>query len=477
MSIKKILTSILLTLSLFFYFEVAGQNLSQKLSNHLKEYEVNFDKMMRYRGMSYNSEEPTSEILYEIIKSYDDSTGILFYHFSNDTLHVWLLTLRDGFYNIDNKTPNYFYTKTTEQKMLELEQDFRSLIEEGSIGSLRGAIPENKNAATKETNSIIKELSCLLFPDEIGTGLKMLNKLLIIPTLNISTIPIYILNPMRTDEMLIENYTISFVHGIQHLLNLHWQSEPLLKFRNLEYNLIGFSNFSNCEQFEDLPGVEKELKAARESIDHANQIIVDTFENNGYRLKKPIVTFNLNDTSVVNQIEKSSSINKQTNRILYLATHASSNPNNPLDSNFLITNTCETINERTLQFMDHSEVLLVILSACQTGQGKTMNTGTLSVGRAFLKGNARNVISSLWSVDDQATAEFMELFIQEITDFRIDSIKDLGDYGDTAFDMVFYPAHQLRQAMLKFRKVDPNPNHWSAFISTGSPIKGFVISY
>ena len=123
--------------------------------------------------------------------------------------------------------------------------------------------------------------------------------------------------------------------------------------------------------------------------------------------------------------------------------------------------------------MDHSDLLLVIFSACQTAQGKTMNTGTLSVGRAFLKGNAQNVVSSLWSVDDEATAHFMELFMEELTPFYLDSSVMFN--GKVGFDMVFYPAYQLRQAMLKFKKIDPDPNHWAAFISTGSPLRGFLL--
>lgn len=54
---------------------------------------------------------------------------------------------------------------------------------------------------------------------------------------------------------------------------------------------------------------------------------------------------------------------------------------------------------------------LVVLSACETGIGKAVSgEGLLSLARVFLGQGAENVISSLWRVDDQATAELMRHF-------------------------------------------------------------------
>ena len=54
---------------------------------------------------------------------------------------------------------------------------------------------------------------------------------------------------------------------------------------------------------------------------------------------------------------------------------------------------------------------LVVLSACQTGQGRLHNSeGVRGLGRAFLYAGSRAVICSLWSVDDQETAHLMASF-------------------------------------------------------------------
>ncbi len=67
--------------------------------------------------------------------------------------------------------------------------------------------------------------------------------------------------------------------------------------------------------------------------------------------------------------------------------------------------------------MDLTRVQLVVLSACQSAQGKLQGReGLTGFLRAFLIAGVRGVIGTTWSVDDSATAAFMEHFYLAMLD-------------------------------------------------------------
>jgi CHAT domain-containing protein len=95
---------------------------------------------------------------------------------------------------------------------------------------------------------------------------------------------------------------------------------------------------------------------------------------------------------------------------------------------------------------------LVVLSACETGLGQRRGQeGLLALDRAFLIAGARAVISSLWLVDDDATAALLTAFHRA---------RRAGERDDVALQ---HAMNQVR-ALPKWR----DPHYWSAFRLVGA---------
>lgn len=68
---------------------------------------------------------------------------------------------------------------------------------------------------------------------------------------------------------------------------------------------------------------------------------------------------------------------------------------------------------------DLKQCRLVVLSACNTGKGKTFEgQGVMGLRAAIIGAGARGVLMSLWPVDDEATRELMEQFYRNLWNAR-----------------------------------------------------------
>ena len=71
-------------------------------------------------------------------------------------------------------------------------------------------------------------------------------------------------------------------------------------------------------------------------------------------------------------------------------------------------------------------VQLVVLSACESGLGRPApGEGVLGLQRSFQSAGARNVVASLWKVDDRVTAVLMRHFYENLWQGKMPAIEAL----------------------------------------------------
>ncbi|MEG4859253.1 CHAT domain-containing protein [Microcoleus sp. K1-B6] len=136
--------------------------------------------------------------------------------------------------------------------------------------------------------------------------------------------------------------------------------------------------------------------------------------------------------------------------IIHLATHGLLDDVNGLGSAIALAPsgtdngllTAEEIFDMKLQ------ASLVVLSACNTGEGRITGDGVIGLSRALISAGVPSVIVSLWAVPDAPTSELMQAFYH-----------NLQNNPDKA--------QALRQAMLTTMKTHPQPRNWAAFTLIG----------
>jgi CHAT domain-containing protein len=140
--------------------------------------------------------------------------------------------------------------------------------------------------------------------------------------------------------------------------------------------------------------------------------------------------------------------------ILHIAAHGQLDPLNPLFSHIVLSS--DKGNDGLLEVRDVyrlnlARTSMVVLSACNTQLGaQKRGDDIVALNRAFIYAGAPTVISSLWTVDDDATGELMLSFYRHL---RRGMSK----------------ADALRAAQQETRAHHPHPYYWAGFVLAGDP--------
>jgi len=204
-------------------------------------------------------------------------------------------------------------------------------------------------------------------------------------------------------------------------------------------------------KFANLPGTAKEIELIKDILSKSGFEVVanlsgDASKTNLMRLKNKSILhiathgyFLTDDSKELGllQLEENRNPMFRSGMVLKGADHALSYTGY-IDNGILSSYEVANLN------LTRSE--LVVLSACETGLGEIKNgEGVYGLRRAFQIAGAKNLIMSLWKVNDEATQHLFVSFYRFLVN---------GKDADSA----------LKEAQLELIKDYPNPYYWGSFI-------------
>ena len=401
--------------------------------------------LKQYSTSQLNSDDALAMLLKKLYSS-ERNIGVLFYFFNNDTL-------RRAYYSpgkilevksIPIKRATLMALGANINKSLNLYE-----LTENRSPKLRGAIPLRKEQKTISFQKAIQDATSVLMPASFDAATK---HLLIIPALNIGTIPFHLLQPYNNNTYLADKCSFTIVPSLVDLVALrskilkktseYWDGGKLPPdFDSSDFSAIKQKNYAlenvlfvanpaypthERFSFPNLPGAKKEIDSAKQYA-HNYKVLTG-----GSATKDSVLKY-LVEADVA-----------------YFATHGIADQEDPMGKSFLVLagkdaylTAKEIMNLRS----DFSALpKMIILSACQTGLGKSLEAGTAGLARSFLLGGSNHVIMSLWNVDDDATAYLMSRFVYHL---------QTPHY--------FMPAEPLRLAIVDTKIRYKNPAQWASF--------------
>lgn len=224
------------------------------------------------------------------------------------------------------------------------------------------------------------------------------------------------------EQYLLEKYAIGLTPGLQLLVA---ESQ-----KQLDKRAIAAGISESTQGFSSLPAVEREISEL------SQQMPARTLLNQGFTKE------------TLRQ-----SIEKNPSRIVHLATHGqfSSDP----EQTFILTwedkiqaKELEAILQSRLR-PDIPPIDLLVLSACETAAGDKY--AALGLAGLAVRSGARSTAATLWSVQDDSTARFMNKFYQELSQNQITK------------------AEALRRAQVfLMEQENSHPFYWAPFVLVGN---------
>ena len=329
-----------------------------------------------------------------------------------------------------------------------------------TIKEFRADIDKIINATDANSSKALKELYSIVIEKGIGDRIDKFNSLIISTDGALRLLPFEAL--MDGDKYLIESKQIRYTPSAKEFIRTH-------KF-NIKDEGKDITMFSD-PNYESKSGKSMEMVADTLNVNKAVQTRsiknMGTFKRlRGFKKEEEVLQSSFNGVKLFTRenANEENILRVKSPKILHITTHgyfiSDENITNPmLKSGVALSGANIGIKQQTGEGLVNALKLsglsldgtdLVVLSACETGLVDVKDTSSVaSLPKTFIQAGSKNVLMSLWSVDDNSTVELMKEFY---TDTKGNEKK---------FNEV------LRNAKIKMIKEGKHPFYWAAFIMSG----------
>jgi CHAT domain-containing protein len=194
---------------------------------------------------------------------------------------------------------------------------------------------------------------------------------------------------------LIEKYALNYSPAIE-AFQYTLQAQQRIAAMPARYLLVANPSgmpLSDGKQLPALPGSDKEVQSISQIVGHGSAMLLHGKQ--------------ADEATVREAMPKA--------KVIHFATHGVIDNSNPLSSFLAFGRTNDQPNgngrlsaEEVYSLDLHAD--LVVLSACRTGLGRISGDGVAGLARAFFYAGAASVVSTLWDVADEPTAELLANF-------------------------------------------------------------------
>lgn len=270
---------------------------------------------------------------------------------------------------------------------------YRTLIAQDKVESIVENLREYLGDVTR--TSQVKQQSqqiydWLIRPAEIELAKSGIKTLVFVLDGSLRNVPMGVLYDKQQQKYLVQKYAIALTPGLQLV-----DPQPLQKVQlNALTAGVGSERSIEGREFLSLENVARELKQIQSEVPNSKELLNQEFT----------------ETNLQNQLRS------LPFSVVHLATHGefSSDP----EKTFILTwNKLLELYEfnKLLRVSDDnrsSTIELLVLSACETAQGD--KRAALGLAGIAVQAGARSTLATLWSVDDQFTADLMSQFYREL---------------------------------------------------------------